>query len=161
MSASRCEAKRQVRYPRRPAAPSTRAVPSRLRLAARSFLNWSPWASPAPASSAAIWPPAFVRMKSDRCSRRIVSAAVGAVGPLETFDKLWAVAGSIWALLTGRSLPHRQLGGLLCFTAKMPPATAAQSHSRRFRDVRDESGLPPTPDVLRQRSELTLRGLCG
>jgi hypothetical protein len=30
-------------------------------------------------------------------------------------------------------------------------------HERRFGDVRDKSGLPPTPDVLRHRSELTLR----
>ena len=30
-------------------------------------------------------------------------------------------------------------------------------HERRFRDVRDKSGPPPTPEGLRQRSELTLR----
>ena len=29
-------------------------------------------------------------------------------------------------------------------------------HERRFRDVRGESGLPPTPEGLRQRSEPTL-----
>jgi hypothetical protein len=34
---------------------------------------------------------------------------------------------------------------------------AALGHERRFRDVCDESGLPPTPERLRQRSELTLR----
>ena len=33
----------------------------------------------------------------------------------------------------------------------------AVGHERRFRDVRGESGLPPTPEELRQRSELTLR----
>src|SRR5262245_60764291 len=36
-------------------------------------------------------------------------------------------------------------------------ATSAQGQSRRFRDVRDESGLPPGPERLRQRSEPTLR----
>jgi hypothetical protein len=30
-------------------------------------------------------------------------------------------------------------------------------HERRFRYVRDESGLPPTPERLRQRTEPTLR----
>jgi hypothetical protein len=30
--------------------------------------------------------------------------------------------------------------------------------SRRLRDLRDESGLPPTPDGLRHRSEPTLSG---
>ncbi len=33
-------------------------------------------------------------------------------------------------------------------------------HERRFLDVRDESGLPPTPEGLRQRRELTLRAKC-
>ena len=33
----------------------------------------------------------------------------------------------------------------------------ALGHERRFRDVRDESGLPQTPERLRQRSESTLR----
>jgi hypothetical protein len=36
-------------------------------------------------------------------------------------------------------------------------ASSASGHERRFRDVRDESGLPPTPERLRQRSEPTLR----
>ena len=34
---------------------------------------------------------------------------------------------------------------------------SAAGHERRFRDVGDESGLPPTPERFRQRSELTLR----
>ena len=33
----------------------------------------------------------------------------------------------------------------------------AWGHERRFRDLRGESGLPLTPERLRQRSELTLR----
>ncbi len=33
-------------------------------------------------------------------------------------------------------------------------------HERRFRHVRGESGLPPTPERLRQRSEPTLRANC-
>src|SRR5262249_55205855 len=33
----------------------------------------------------------------------------------------------------------------------------AWGHERRFRDVRDEFGLPPTPERLWQRSEPTLR----
>jgi hypothetical protein len=32
-----------------------------------------------------------------------------------------------------------------------------ESHDPRFRDVRDESGLPPTPERLWQRIEPTLR----
>src|SRR5215467_4120520 len=35
--------------------------------------------------------------------------------------------------------------------------TIQMGHERRFRDVRDQSGLPPTPERLRQRSEPTLR----
>jgi hypothetical protein len=34
-------------------------------------------------------------------------------------------------------------------------------HERRFRDVRYESALTPTPERLRQRSETTLRAMCG
>jgi hypothetical protein len=37
----------------------------------------------------------------------------------------------------------------------------ATGHERRFRDARDESGLPPTPERLRQRSEPTLRAIFG
>jgi hypothetical protein len=33
---------------------------------------------------------------------------------------------------------------------------SAPGHFRRFEAVGDESGLPPTPDVLRRRSEPTL-----
>jgi hypothetical protein len=33
-------------------------------------------------------------------------------------------------------------------------------HERRFHRVRDESGLPPTSERLRQRSEPTLRANC-
>jgi len=29
-------------------------------------------------------------------------------------------------------------------------------HERRFRDVRDKSGLPPTPERLRQRAKRTV-----
>ena len=36
----------------------------------------------------------------------------------------------------------------------------SQGHERHFRDVRDESGLPWTPDRLRRRSEPTLRANC-
>jgi hypothetical protein len=32
-------------------------------------------------------------------------------------------------------------------------------HEHHFRDVRDESGLPPTPERLRQRSEPKLRAI--
>src|SRR6266436_6573895 len=32
---------------------------------------------------------------------------------------------------------------------------------RHFRDVREESGLPPTPDILQHRSKPPLRGMCG
>jgi hypothetical protein len=35
--------------------------------------------------------------------------------------------------------------------------TAGLGHERGFRDVRDKSGLPPTPERLRQRGEPTLR----
>jgi hypothetical protein len=37
------------------------------------------------------------------------------------------------------------------------PAMTAIGQGRRFRDVRDESGLPPAPDLLRHRGEPTLR----
>jgi hypothetical protein len=46
------------------------------------------------------------------------------------------------------------------FTSYSLPACLAHTalgHERRFRDVRDESGLPPTPERLRRRSEPTLR----
>jgi hypothetical protein len=36
--------------------------------------------------------------------------------------------------------------------------TSAMGHERRFRDLRDESGLPPGSERLRHRSEPTLRG---
>jgi hypothetical protein len=32
-------------------------------------------------------------------------------------------------------------------------------HEHRFRDVREESGLPPTPERLRQRGESMLRAI--
>jgi len=35
------------------------------------------------------------------------------------------------------------------------PRMSLVGHSRRFRDFPDESGLPPTADVLRHRSEPT------
>jgi hypothetical protein len=35
--------------------------------------------------------------------------------------------------------------------------SAASGHERRFRDVHAKSGLPPTPERLRHRSEPTLR----
>ena len=38
---------------------------------------------------------------------------------------------------------------------------SAAGHERRFRDVGDESGLPPTPERLRHRSEPTLRTRIG
>ena len=38
---------------------------------------------------------------------------------------------------------------------------SASGHGRRFRDVRDKSGLPPTPVRLRQRGEPTLRARFG
>jgi len=38
-------------------------------------------------------------------------------------------------------------------------ATSAPGQKRRFRDVRSESGLPPTAERSRQRSELTLRAM--
>jgi len=34
-------------------------------------------------------------------------------------------------------------------------------HERRFRDLRDESGLPPTPERLQQGSASTLRANCS
>jgi hypothetical protein len=34
-------------------------------------------------------------------------------------------------------------------------------HSRRYRDVRDESGLPPNPDVVRHLGEPPLRASTG
>jgi hypothetical protein len=34
---------------------------------------------------------------------------------------------------------------------------SALGHERRFRGIRDESGLPPIPERLRHRSEPTLR----
>src|SRR5215813_15021925 len=37
---------------------------------------------------------------------------------------------------------------------------SAQGHERRFRDVHATSGVPPTPERLRHRSELTLRANC-
>jgi len=40
---------------------------------------------------------------------------------------------------------------------RRPRPIGAHFRQRRFRDVRDESGLTPTPDVLRRRSEPTLR----
>jgi hypothetical protein len=39
--------------------------------------------------------------------------------------------------------------------------SSAKGHERRFRDVRDESGLPPTPERLRRCSEPTLRAKGG
>jgi hypothetical protein len=41
-----------------------------------------------------------------------------------------------------------------------PYHLSAMGHERRFRDVRDESGLPPGPEILQQRSEPTLRVNC-
>ncbi len=34
-------------------------------------------------------------------------------------------------------------------------------HKGRFRDVRDKSGLPPTPKRFRRRNEPTLRAITG
>jgi hypothetical protein len=34
---------------------------------------------------------------------------------------------------------------------------AGQGHERRFGDIGEESGLPPTPDILQQRSEPPVR----
>jgi hypothetical protein len=45
----------------------------------------------------------------------------------------------------------------LAFDCRGRSRTEAPGHERRFRDVRDESGLPPTPERLRQRGEPTLR----
>jgi hypothetical protein len=41
---------------------------------------------------------------------------------------------------------------LLCITAKLR-ADVADGSGAHFRDVREESGLPLTPDILRHRSE--------
>jgi hypothetical protein len=38
---------------------------------------------------------------------------------------------------------------------------SGMGHERRFRDIRGESGLPPTPERLRQRGELALRANNG
>jgi len=38
---------------------------------------------------------------------------------------------------------------------------AGSGHERRFRSVHDASGLPPTPERLRQRNEPTLRANSG
>jgi hypothetical protein len=48
------------------------------------------------------------------------------------------------------------------FFAPLPWKRASDPGSeRRFHDVRDESGLPPTPERLRRRSEPTLRAMSG
>jgi len=39
--------------------------------------------------------------------------------------------------------------------------TSASGQERHFRDVREESGLPLTPDILRHRSEPPLRAITG
>jgi hypothetical protein len=57
------------------------------------------------------------------------------------------------------AIPHRGRSG--SGSAGLTSATSGVGHERRFRDVRDESGLPPTPERLRQRSEPTLRAKCG
>jgi hypothetical protein len=41
------------------------------------------------------------------------------------------------------------------------PAARFYSQERLIETVGDESGLPPTPDVLRRRSEPTLSAMCG
>ena len=38
-----------------------------------------------------------------------------------------------------------------------PTSMSPSGHERRFRDVRDETGLPPNPEGLRQRREPALR----
>jgi hypothetical protein len=40
-------------------------------------------------------------------------------------------------------------------------ATSGMGHSRRFRDVGDESGLPSTPDMSLRRSERSKRATSG
>jgi hypothetical protein len=55
-----------------------------------------------------------------------------------------AYANVVWPGDSYRSEPKSEMG-----------------HERRFRDVRDRSGLPPTPERLRQRSESTLRATNG
>src|SRR5258707_8110332 len=56
----------------------------------------------------------------------------------------------------------------VCRRRRILPASATfvqtsseSGHERRFRDVGDESGLPPTPERLRHRSEPTLRTRIG
>src|SRR5258707_35764 len=56
----------------------------------------------------------------------------------------------------------------VCRRRRILPASATfvqtsseSGHERRFRDVRDESDLPPTPERLRHRSEPTLRTRIG
>ena len=65
----------------------------------------------------------------------------------ETIFSITRTAGS-FAQDRGCSGMKRQLA---------PSSSSASRHSRRFRDVRDESGLPPTSERLRRRSEPTLR----
>ncbi len=45
--------------------------------------------------------------------------------------------------------------------AGLTSATSGVGHERRFRDVRDESGLPSIPERLRRRSEPRLRPTFG
>jgi len=42
-------------------------------------------------------------------------------------------------------------------STSVPQAQVCLGHERRFRSVHDASGLPPTPERLRQRNEPTLR----
>ena len=66
--------------------------------------------------------------------------------------------------------PRRSaLRDLIAETETLGSATAeaakkqvkSSRHELRFRDARDEPGLPPTPERLRQRSEPTLRAKSG
>jgi hypothetical protein len=41
----------------------------------------------------------------------------------------------------------------------MPAVTSGAGHERRFVDVRDESGLPPIPDISRRCGETSFRAL--